>query len=136
MNWGQIIQEVVGHLVSNLEKEKATPISPYLFHLYNRNECLRKGEMEELVVVKKYLEFGLSSEIVPDVVELDSDRGSFSPQELQKGSLSSQRKSTYRSPDGKSLVRNLDWQTIMMGSFDFEEDPFWRVKEELEVLQG
>ena len=127
---------MVGHLVSNLEKEKATPISPYLFHLYNRNECLREGEIEELVVAKKYLEFGLCSEIVPDLVELYSDRRSLSPREQHKGSPSSQRKSTYRSPDEKSPVRNLDWRTISMGSFDFEEDPFRRVKEELEVLQG
>ena len=81
VNWRQIIQEVVGHLVSNLEKEKATPISPYLFHFYNRNECLREGEMEELVVAKKYLEFGPSPETVPDLVELDLHRGSLSPRE-------------------------------------------------------
>ena len=41
VSWRQMIQEVVGHLVSNLEKEKASPISPYLFHFYYRNECLR-----------------------------------------------------------------------------------------------
>ena len=65
--------------MSNLEKGKAIPISPYLFHLYNRNECLREGKMEELVVAKKYLEFSLSPKTVPNLVELDSDRGSLSP---------------------------------------------------------
>ena len=34
VNWGQVIQEIVHHLVSHLEKGKPTPISPYLFHLY------------------------------------------------------------------------------------------------------
>ena len=120
----------------NLEKGKAIPISPYLFHLYNRNECLRWREMEELVVAKKYLEFGISPKIIPDLVELDSDRGSLSPWEQQKGFPSSQRKSTYRSLDEKSPGRNPDWRTITMGSFNFEEDPFRKVKEELEVLQG
>ena len=43
---GQLIADVVGHLVSNIEKGKATPISPYLFHLYYRNECLRGEEMK------------------------------------------------------------------------------------------
>ena len=47
---------MVGHLVSNLEKGKATPINPYLFHLYNRNKCLGERKMEEFVVAKKYLE--------------------------------------------------------------------------------
>ena len=46
VSWGQVIQEVVGQLVSNLEKGKPSSISPYLFHLYNRNECLRGGEMK------------------------------------------------------------------------------------------
>ena len=33
-------------------------------------------------------------------------------------------------------MRHLDWQTIMMGSFDLKEDPFQQVKEELELLEG
>ena len=112
-NWGQIIQEVVEHLVSNLEKGKATPISPYLFHLYNKNECLRDGEMEELVVARKFLEFGISSEIVahPDVVEMESERESLSSEEQRKIlgiSPSFWKKSTYCSPKGKSPVRNPD----------------------------
>ena len=48
--------------MSNLEKGKATLISPYLFHLYNKNECLREKEIEELVIAKKYLEFGISTQ--------------------------------------------------------------------------
>ena len=127
--------------MSNLEKGKATPISPYLFHLYNRNECLRDGEMKELVVARKYLEFGISPETVahPDVVEIESKRELLSSAEQRKilgASPSSWKKSTYCSLDGKSPVRNPDWRSIMMGSFDFEEDLFRRIKEELAVLQG
>ena len=122
--------------MSNLEKGKATPISPYLFHLYNKNECLREKEIEKLVIAKKYLEFGIITETVPDIVEIDSDRGSLSPREQHKGSLSSRKKTTYRLLDRKLPIRNPDWRTIMMGSFNFEEDPFQRMKEELEALQG
>ena len=70
------MQEVVEKLVSALEKGKPSPISPYLFHLYHKNECLRRGEMEELEVAKKYLEYGINLEIVaqPDVIEVDSER--------------------------------------------------------------
>ena len=42
------MQELVGKLVSGLEKVKPSSISPYLFHLYHRFECLREGEMEML----------------------------------------------------------------------------------------
>ena len=55
VNWGQVIQIVVGKLVSNLEKRKSSPISSYFFHLYNKNECLQEEEIEELEVAKKYL---------------------------------------------------------------------------------
>ena len=47
VNWGQVLHEVVHRLVSHLEKDKASLISPYLFHLYSRNECLNKEEMDE-----------------------------------------------------------------------------------------
>ena len=46
VSWGQVLHEVVDKLVSGLEKGKPTPISPYLFHLYNRFECLREDEMQ------------------------------------------------------------------------------------------
>ena len=62
VSWRQVIQEVVGKLVSNLEKEKPSPISPYLFHLYHRNECLRGKEMDMLESAKYCLEYGVSPE--------------------------------------------------------------------------
>ena len=40
VSWGLVMQELVGKLVFELEKEKPSPISPYLFHLYHRFECL------------------------------------------------------------------------------------------------
>ena len=61
-----MIQEVVEHLVSNLEKEKASPISPYLFYLYYRNECLRGEEMKEVEVARECLEYGVGPDTPPD----------------------------------------------------------------------
>ena len=45
VSWGQILHEVVDKLVSVLGKGKPTSISPYLFHLYNKFECLRREEI-------------------------------------------------------------------------------------------
>src|SRR5665811_2337856 len=42
---GQVIGEVVDKLVSILVKRKPTLVSPYLFHLYSKFECLRKEEI-------------------------------------------------------------------------------------------
>ena len=80
VSWGQVIQEVVGKLVSALEKEKPSPISPYLFHLYHRNECLRGEEMDMLELAKYCLEYGVSPEaqVQPNVVEIDLKRESLS----------------------------------------------------------
>ena len=54
-------------------------VGPYLFHLYSKFECLRKEEMQQIEVARECLVLGVAPELEPDVVELDSDRGSLSP---------------------------------------------------------
>ena len=113
VNWGQVIYEVVHRLLVHLEKKKPCPISPYLFHLYSRNECLKEEEIEELEVARKCLELGITPDAAghPEVVEIDSERESLSPREQQQimeGSPSSRRKSSYHSPKGKLPVHHPD----------------------------
>ena len=69
-----MIHEVVDKLVSVLGKRKPTPVSPYLFHLYSKFECLRKQEMQQLEIARECLELGVAPEVDPDVVEIESDR--------------------------------------------------------------
>ena len=114
VNWGQLIPIVVGWLVANLENRKPSSISPYLFYLYSRNECVKEEEIEELEVARKYLELGITPDAVghPDVVEIDSERELLSPREQQRileGSPSSRKKYSYRSLEGKLPMRHLDW---------------------------
>ena len=73
INWGQVIHEVVHRLVSHLEKGKPTPISPYLFYLYSRNECLKDEEIDEIEAAWKYLELGISLETVAILEEEGSE---------------------------------------------------------------
>ena len=110
VSWGLMMQEVVGKLVSELEKEKPFPMSSYLFHLYHRFECLRREESKMLETAKYMLEFGVGPKVEtqPDTVDLDSDRESIISAEqwkLQAVSLGSQRKQTYQKINGKILVR-------------------------------
>ena len=86
VNWRQVLQEVIEKVVSALKKEKPSPISPYLFHLYHKNECLRGRKMEELEVAKKYLEYGVSPETIAqsDIVEIDSERESLTSAKHRK----------------------------------------------------
>ena len=83
VSWDHILHEVIDKLVSVLGKGKPTPISPYLFHLYSKFECLRREELQQLEVAKECLELGVASEgePEPDEVEVESDRGSLSPRE-------------------------------------------------------
>ena len=46
VSWRQVIHEVVDKLISVLGKRKPTPVSPYLFHLYSKFECLKKEEIQ------------------------------------------------------------------------------------------
>ena len=92
VNWGQIIEEVVGYLVVNLEKGKASPISPYLFHLYYRNECLRGEEMKEVEVAQECLEYGVGLDTPSDEEEVGSE--SVGSEERRKLSPNSQMKFT------------------------------------------
>ena len=113
VSWRQIIQEVVSKLVSNLEKGIPSLISPYLFHLYHRNECLRGEEMDMLESAKYCLEYDVSPEVEAqsDVVEIDSERESLNSVEQWKilGVFpGSQKKQIYQSPDGKLPVQYPD----------------------------
>ena len=81
VNWSQVIHEVVHRLVAHLEKKKPSSISPYLFCLYSRNECLKEEEIEELEVARKYLELGITLDAVAhlEIVEVGSERELLSP---------------------------------------------------------
>ena len=56
VSWRLAMQELVGKLVSRLKKGKPSPINPYLFHLYNKFECLREGEASILDSIRVMLE--------------------------------------------------------------------------------
>ena len=109
ISWGLVIQEVVGKLVSRLEKGKPSTISPYLFHLYHRFECLRREEMETIDIAKHILEYSVSPEVEmqSNVVGLDLDRESLSSAEQRKvlaSSPSFKKKQTYWVLQGRKLV--------------------------------
>ena len=116
VNCSQVIHKVVHKLVFHLEKGKSTPLSPYLFHLYSKNECLKDEEIDEIEAAWKYLEVGISLEIVAISLEEGSERGSPSPKEQpQTARTSSSRrlKHTYKSPEGSPKIRNPDWRSMM-----------------------
>ena len=131
VSWGQVIHELVGKLVLMLNKRKPTPISPFLFHLYRKFDCLRKEETEAYAIAKECLEMGYASEEARSEEQEESDRASLSPNIRQQGTPSpgSRRKTTFRSPKGKSPMRDF-------AALDNDECPFKHVSDALYAVQS
>ena len=136
VSWGQVIHELVEKLVLVLGKRKPTLVSPCLFHQYSKFECLRREEMQQIEVARECLVMGVAPEVEREVMEVDSDRGSLNPdvrQQTPGPSPRSKEKATFRSPKGKSPVRNTDGKDL--SALDFYDDPFSRVQSELDHVQ-
>ena len=135
VSWGLVMQELVGKLVSRLEKWKPSPISPYLFHLYSNFECLREGEASMLDTTRAMLEFVIAPEVQLDTKDEDSDRELLNSEEqrrFQAVSSGLKKKQTYKAIDGKAPIRLPNWKEVAMISFDFEDNPFRRIGEEID----
>ena len=74
VDWGQVVKDIVQRLFAGMGKSKATPICPYIFHMYRITKALLKHNVkpEEEEVPK-----------VPEASE-DSDRESLSSKEIQE----------------------------------------------------
>ena len=88
---------------------KPSPISPYLFHLYHRFECLIEEEMTMLEAARYMLEFDvtLKAKTQPDTVDLDTDQESLNSTEqrkLQTITPTSKKKQTYWAANRKAPV--------------------------------
>ena len=100
------------------------------------NECLRGTKLEEIEISKDCLEYGVGpeAETPPEEEDVGSEGDSMGSEEQRKQSPSSWMKFTYKSPKGKSPVRNPDWKD--MSILDLEEDPFRQVQEELDRVES
>jgi hypothetical protein len=65
VNWARIITNLVIQLVARVGKSRASPICPFLYHLYERKELLKPEEEKQWKVqeaIMKYGESGSSDE--------------------------------------------------------------------------
>ena len=65
VDWGRIISDLVGQLASRVGGSRATPICPYVYHLYHHHQLLTSTEEKEWKtqeVILKYGESGSSDE--------------------------------------------------------------------------
>jgi hypothetical protein len=78
VNWAQIISNLVVQLVARVGKSRASPICPFLYHLYERKELLRVEEEKSWKIQEAMMKYGKFR-------SLDEDRsGSGSDDEIEE----------------------------------------------------
>ena len=94
VDWGIVVKDLGQRLLSGMEKSKATPICPYVFHLYHAHELLLPAEKKEYRIHEALVKHNVESEedddpaspVNPDERENsdDSDRESLTPSEIRE----------------------------------------------------
>ena len=62
VDWGKVVKDLVQRLLSGMGKSKATPICPYIFHLYHSHELLLPAEKKEYRIQKALVKHNVESE--------------------------------------------------------------------------
>ena len=106
VDWGILVKDLVQRLLSGMGKSKATPICPYMFHLYQSHELLLPAEKKEYRIQEALVKHNVESEeeddpaspVNPDEEESsdDSECESLTPsdiREIQKQDVARLKKS-------------------------------------------
>ena len=62
IDWGIVVKDLVQRLLSGMGKSKATPICPYVFHLYQSHELLLPAEKKEYRIQEALVKHNVESE--------------------------------------------------------------------------
>ena len=62
VDWGVVVKDLVQRLLSGMGRSKATPICPYVFHLYHSHELLLSAEKKEYRIKEALLKHNVKSE--------------------------------------------------------------------------
>ena len=62
VDWGIVVKDLVQRLLSGMGKSKATPICPYIFHLYHSHELLLPAEKKEYRIQEALVKHNVESE--------------------------------------------------------------------------
>ena len=62
VNWGVVVKDLVQRLLSRMGRSKATPICPYVFHLYQAHKLLLPAKKKEYQIKEALLKHNVESE--------------------------------------------------------------------------
>ena len=71
VDWGIVVKDLVQRMLSEMGKSKATPIYPYVFHLYHSHEVLLPTEKKEYRIKEALLKHNVDSEGEEDLEDLE-----------------------------------------------------------------
>jgi hypothetical protein len=147
VNWGLLIHEIVGRAIPHIG-QKPSYISLFLLHLYRRYDCITADEEDLLTIAAEEVTYKVrpviadsstsSDPIIPDAPP--SSPGSPHPMRVPSPSPSSRRPVSPPPPPQQPYPeagpsREAPWRNVDLSSWDFPENPFKRVHDELDELQ-
>ena len=84
VDWGIVVKDLVQRLLSGMGKSKATPICPYIFHLYHSHELLLPAEKKEYRIQEALVKHNVESEEDEDPASLANPDGEGSSDDLNE----------------------------------------------------
>ena len=85
VDWGQVVKDVVQQLFFGMDKSKATPICPYVFHMYHAHEVLLPAKKKKYRIKEALLKHNVELEGEEEPEDSDeSDHESLSSKEIRE----------------------------------------------------
>lgn len=88
-NWAKLVRDVVAKLALYLGRSKPSPLSPYLYHLYNTHSLLSEAELIEWDTQKNLQEFASSESEQEERPDEEEEEDDLIVGEVRKGSQDS-----------------------------------------------
>ena len=89
VDWRIVVKDLVQRLLSGMGKSKATPICPYVFHLYHLHELLLPAEKKEYRIKEALLKHNVESKGEEDPEDLEDPEEAESSDDSECESLTS-----------------------------------------------
>ena len=139
VNWGLIIQEIVGRALPHIGR-KPSFLSPFILHLYQHYDCILAEEEDLLTIAADEVTYKLLPEAGDVETETSSDpilpeappSSPGSPPPAVSRPLSPPP--PHHHPEA-GPSRETTWRNVDLSAWDFPENPFKRMQEGMEELQ-
>ena len=106
VDWGIVVKDLVQRLLFGINKSKATPICPYVFHLYQSYELLLLAEKKEYWIKEALLKHNVESEGEEDPEDLEDPEEAESSNDSECESLTSGEIQEIQKQDAAQLKKS------------------------------